>query len=189
MGTTSTDSSMVKSGEAGLNTASVKPDFRKSSIDSIEALGMQVKHVPKKGTGTHSGHSFFPRSAPIAVTSYVHFTKGLGRREYFEVKQKWVGIVTKVKSESFSARLVDETSNQSDIVADLLMEDVDSEDKSLLQVGAIFYLSIGYLNRTSGRIRASLMRFKREPEWSHDELVKAQQKAELLSKEIGWTDK
>ena len=189
MGTTNTESSMVRDGGFGLNTASVKPDFRKSRIDSVEDLGIQVKHVSKKGTGTHSGHSFFLRSVPIPITSYFHFTKDLGRREYFEVKQKWVGVVTKVEPESFSARLVDETSNQSDIVADLLMEDVDYEDKPLLQVGALFYLSIGYLNRTSGRIRASLMRFKREPEWSHDELVKVKRRAETLSEEIGWADK
>lgn len=99
------------------------------------------------------------------------------QRDYFKVLQKWEGYVLEIDNEVFRARLIP-ISGQEDIQeAEIYLSEVTEEDRDLLEPGAVFYWSIGYLVRPSGTLRASLIRFRRLPAWSEDQLYKAERDA------------
>lgn len=103
-------------------------------------------------------------------------------REYFNVKQKWEGYVLEVSQDVFLARLMPIVGEGSDMEAEIYLEEVDAEDHKLVEPGAVFYWSIGYLIKPSGRYRASLIRFRRLPPRSKRDLDNARLKAvELMS--------
>lgn len=101
-------------------------------------------------------------------------------REFFKILQKWEGYVINVGRESFWARLIPIVGEGNDQDAEILIDEIDEEDRSLLEPGSLFYWSIGYLDRPSGRLRASLIRFRRLPLWSQDDLGKAEIEARRL---------
>jgi hypothetical protein len=103
----------------------------------------------------------------------------------FNSLQKWEGCVTKVTKDSFFANLVDLTN--SDIPeeeVEIPIKEIVQEDIELIRPGAVFYWNIGYYDKTSGRLRSSLIRFRRLPLWTKNEINLAKSKAEELSKSI-----
>lgn len=94
-------------------------------------------------------------------------------REYFTALQKWEGYVTEVGPDTFHARLIPILGEGSDLDAEMWIEEIAEEDRALIQPGAIFYWSIGYLDRPSGRQRTSIIRFQRLPTWNKRELETA----------------
>ncbi len=101
-------------------------------------------------------------------------------REFFRAIQKWEGYVTKVGKESFWARISTIIGEGSDQDVELDIQEIDSDDRELIEPGAVFYWSMGYLDRPSGRLRASLIRFRRLPIWEEQDLGKAKAEAEKL---------
>lgn len=101
-------------------------------------------------------------------------------REYFRAIQKWEGHVTRVGQDTFHARLVPIKGVGSDQEAEIYLDEIKEEDHSLIELGAVFYWSIGYLDRPSGRLRASLIRFRRLPVWTKREIKKATARATKL---------
>lgn len=96
-------------------------------------------------------------------------------QEYFQAIQKWEGQVTSVGEDSFYAQIrpiVGEGTAEQ--VAEIYIDDVAESDRPLIELGAIFYWSIGYLDRPSGRLRASILRFRRLPSWTELELKHAE---------------
>ena len=83
---------------------------------------------------------------------------------------------------SFTARLtpIGIVSEGPDQEAKISMNDLDDEEKTLVEPGAVFYWSIGYENRSSGRRRSSLIRFRRLPAWSEHDLKVAEEEASKL---------
>jgi hypothetical protein len=108
-------------------------------------------------------------------------------REKFLTMQKWEGHVIEVGQDTFWARLVRTTGGGPDQEAEIYISEIDQEDRILIEPGAVFYWSIGYLDRPSGRIRASILRFRRLRPWSKHELeaaeIEAQRLKSLLSSE------
>lgn len=101
--------------------------------------------------------------------------------ERFQAIQKWEGQVISVGGETFAVQLrplVGEAAAQQE--TEIYLEDVDSSDRFLIKPGAVFYWSIGYLDRPSGRIRASILRFRRLPTWSKQELKRAKLRTSRL---------
>jgi hypothetical protein len=101
--------------------------------------------------------------------------------ERFQAIQKWEGQVISVGKETFSVQLiplVGEGAPQQE--TEIYLEDVDSSDRFLIKPGAVFYWSIGYLDRPSGRVRASILRFRRLPTWSEQELKQAELRTSRL---------
>ncbi len=95
-------------------------------------------------------------------------------RERFQAIQKWEGHVIGVGEETFSVHLrplLGEGSDHQE--AEIYLEEVDPSDRFLIEPGAVFYWSIGYLDRPSGRLRASILRFRRLPAWSKQDLKRA----------------
>lgn len=101
-------------------------------------------------------------------------------REQFDVQQKWEGYVLDVGEDTFSARLVRIIGEGPDLAAEIDLEEVDPQDRALLQPGATFYWSIGFLKKPSGHYRASLIRFRRLPPLTKPELEAAREKAAQL---------
>jgi len=100
-------------------------------------------------------------------------------KEYFKALQKWKGVVVEVRQDTFLAQLVsiDENSSQE---AEIYIEEVGQEDRTLIESGAVFYWTIGYLNKPSGTLGASIIRFRRLPTWTKRELEVADAKANDL---------
>lgn len=102
------------------------------------------------------------------------------RQEAFNTLQKWEGYVIELRTDTFLARLTPIKGEGPDQDVEIYLSEVDAADCALIQPGAIFYWSIGYLDRPSGRIRASLIRFRRLPVWSQPDLEAAKAEAEKL---------
>ncbi|MEA1897305.1 MAG: hypothetical protein U9N53_06530 [Bacteroidota bacterium] len=101
--------------------------------------------------------------------------------------QKYEGIVTEIKENSFWARLINLTNKTYDEEAEFPLEEVTEEDKKLVDLGAIFYWNIGCLVLTGGqRIGAQLIRFRRLPTWSKGEIMLSYKRADQKSKLFGW---
>jgi hypothetical protein len=101
--------------------------------------------------------------------------------------QKWEGVVLEVMQETFLARLVDLTNQNVEEDAEFDLEEISKGDRDFVKPGAIFYWSIGYLDSRSGqRTRASVIRFRRLPAWSKQEIEAANREADLIGDELEW---
>lgn len=101
-------------------------------------------------------------------------------REYFRAIQKWEGHVFEVGRDTFHAVLVPITGQGAELEAEINLEEIQDDDRTLIEPGAVFYWSIGYLNRPSGRLNASIIRFRRLPVWTGRQISEAITEAEKL---------
>lgn len=103
-------------------------------------------------------------------------------RDKFVPLQRWEGVVLEVEGEHFSARLTNLTADGPLEEAQLQLIDVADEDLDLVQRGAVFYWSIGYMNSSSGqRSRVSTLRFRRLPVWSREEIEAGKLRAATIA--------
>lgn len=109
-------------------------------------------------------------------------------KEFFKALQKWEGHVLEVTDDSFLARLVTIEGEGPAQEVEIPLEELEQEDRKLVEPGAVFYWSIGYLDRPSGRLRASQIRFRRLPAWSSRELARARIEAKELGGLLGIED-
>jgi hypothetical protein len=102
--------------------------------------------------------------------------------------QKWEGTVTGIKSDSFFARLKNFSYELPDEEAEFSIEELSATDRPLLQIGAVFYWSIGYYDSESGqRKKESLIRFRRLL-WSRKEIEYARRRAAEIRDYLGWDE-
>ena len=141
-----------------------------SSVSKTEELLIR-ETLPFKGNGTT------PMLRPI--------TEPL--EDNFVSLQKWEGTVIEVMKDSFIARLQDLTQEGPDEEAEFSIEEVSEDDKHLVEPGAIFYWNIGYHDSRSGqRRRSSIIRFRRLPAWTKEDIETAKREAKFTRKSIGW---
>jgi hypothetical protein len=96
----------------------------------------------------------------------------------FLSRQKWIGTVVRIDGEEFVARLHDITNSGPDEETTLFLADVSSDDRALIELGAEFYLNIGYKISVAGqRTRGLTIRFRRLPNWDADEVLDAHRRA------------
>ena len=100
------------------------------------------------------------------------------------VLQKWEGFVLEIGAETFWARLTALVGEEGDQIAEIFLDEIDAEDQALLAPGSVFYWSIGYLDKPSGRERFSQIRLRRLPLWLATELSAAEKKAVELGELI-----
>ena len=106
----------------------------------------------------------------------------------FTSLKKWRGVVLKTYKDCFLCRLVDQDGNSPDEEAEILLTEISDEDLQLIDIGAVFYWSIGYqINPSGTRTRSSIIRFRRLPVWRSEELSEAQKKAEKTLITLGIT--
>ena len=104
-----------------------------------------------------------------------------------EVLQRWEGVVETVDEDDgiFTARLYDLATDEPcpSETAELLTDDVSDDDRKLLQPGAVFYLTVGYSVRVSGRKdRFVRVEFRRLPNWTESDLHRAMERARRITR-------
>ena len=107
-------------------------------------------------------------------------------RNYTQKIQKWKGHITEVLKEGFVAKLEDLTNQGTDEIGEFDIDDISTQDRSLISVGSVFYWTVGYFIKNGQISKQSLIRFQRLKEWSMQEYDKAIDTAEDLSKKINW---
>lgn len=120
-------------------------------------------------------------SVTANLPNFVSPTPRLGRaKEHFNALQKWVGVILSVERDVFAARLTPVVGEGPDQEAEIYLNEIVEEDHDLIQPGAVFYWSIGYLDRPSGRVRASVIRFRRLPAFTNTDIEAAHATASEL---------
>lgn len=104
--------------------------------------------------------------------------------ENFITLAKWRGRILEANGSTFRALLFPVVGEESQTMAEIHVENIDREDRHLIRNGAAFYWSVGYLDRPSGRIQASYIRFTRVPPWSSRDLAEAESRARELLNEF-----
>lgn len=130
-----------------------------------------------------SGNSLFETEIPARRVAAMFPKLKWQPAERFMASQKWEGLVLAVHDDIFEARLVClEGEEEEDQFAELYIDEVDAPDRALLEVGAIFYWTIGYLHKRNGTtLRASILRFRRMPPLTQD----LQRQARVVIEEWG----
>ena len=111
------------------------------------------------------------------------------REETFVTLQSWEGLVIEVEEEIFQSRLVSTTDDTPDQYAEIYIDEVDRPDRALLKPGAVFYWTIGYLQRPNGTtMRGSILRFRRLPPATSKDLERAKSKVTAWEKLFASSD-
>lgn len=123
-----------------------------------------------------------------AIAPVIFYRKGSLIRDRYIVLNKWEGKVTEVREDSFIALLLDQDSiHTTDEEAEFPIDEVPIPDRPLIEPGAIFYWSIGYIDKISGqRMRVSDIRFRRLPVWSSEEIERAKKNAQRVRDLLNW---
>jgi hypothetical protein len=112
---------------------------------------------------------------------------GVAYSERLEVLMDWEGVVEEVGDDDFTARLMDRRSSSkvdTDTV-DIPFAEVQLDDLSLVEPGAIFYLTI-YRSTSRGQTRRTTsLYFRRLPSWTHSMLASAEDRAQRWKKSFG----
>lgn len=167
-------SSPYSPGEVGF--AFETPAQSGESRDLIQIfLSWKSDHPPLRErllTARHYAQMFLNRESPERIE---------------EVLKRWEGVVETVDETDgvFTARLYDLTNDEPypSEIAELLIDDVSDDDRSLLQAGAVFYLTVGYSERVSGRKdRFVRVEFRRLPNWTESDLRRAGDRARRITR-------
>jgi len=107
-------------------------------------------------------------------------------RNYIANSQKWVGYITELNKDFYTARLEDITHGGTYEVGDFFYDEVSKEDREYLKLGAIFYWSVGHSVRNGQVIKESIVRFQRLPKWTEDDYNEALDRANDLNQTLKW---
>lgn len=133
--------------------------------------------IQRNGSAEHVAHDpplIFPKPLPI-------------QEDHFQSLQSWEGIVESATPEAITTRLRDRSKKSPDQIAEFSIDEISPIDRELVQPGAIFYWDIGYSeDKTGQRLRASLIRFRRLPAWTHKEIEKAKRDSIEMRNKLGW---
>ena len=101
----------------------------------------------------------------------------------FKLLQFWEGHINKIYGDIVTVTIKDKTDRSNpDEQLDLSINEFPPEDIKMLNIGAIFYWSIGYSDQPGiPRERVSRIRFQRLPVWTSYELNRAENRAREIS--------
>ena len=134
---------------------------------------------------------------PIKQYSYLHevnhgFSQiifGAKRVRTYSLKtQRWVGTVLEVREDRFIGKLQDLTNPGTEEIEEFLKSKISPEDLPLLSRGAIFYWSIGDVMTNSQLEGKVILRFRRAPDWTTEEIDEVADDSKELLKRIFWDD-
>ena len=109
-------------------------------------------------------------------------------KEYVVTTVDWEGYVERVDRDGFTARLLERGAIGAERTK-VLFDEVSSFDMPLIKEGAVFYWTLGYRVRESKqRETMSLIRFRRLPSWTTQELNELEVTAGEHFHELGWAD-
>src|SRR5262249_14786555 len=86
----------------------------------------------------------------------------------FQTLKRWEGVVVAMNADDFAARLHNlDNPSEYHLEAVIPVEEITDSDRDLLQVGAVFYWTIGYRTEVYGqKSSVSTIRFRRLPVWT-----------------------
>ena len=165
------DTFVAPSSEAGYYLDHIDERLTTASTDDTNELVQRIRPSTVKSQAT------------AAVVPFPAFPES---HERFRIVQQWEGTVTEIGAKSFTARLRDLTvPDHPEEQAVFSADEIDENDRELLQVGAVFYWSMGYHHDASGTRRLSNdLRFRRLPRWTRtdvDRLVEQSEFADLFT--------
>jgi hypothetical protein len=113
-----------------------------------------------------------PKDGLVALNSYAGKVREI-------IKQRWTGVVTEHFGNSFAVIIKDETNkNNPDEIVELSVDEIEPHDRSLIKPGAMLNWYIGYRQgNLLPRERFSVIRFRRLPKWTQQELDRANERA------------
>jgi hypothetical protein len=157
-----------------------------TDIDSQEPGGYNVPHPGSLNGDTNATNGAVPpvlsTDTLVSIDQWLPLvpapTLGGRRRrltrERFDVLAQWEGVVLSTGDDSFVARLSDLSGKHPEEEAEFDIQDVSDADHALLGAGASFYWILGYHTRPNGqRVRESVLRFRRLPMWTSQEIEAA----------------
>jgi hypothetical protein len=147
-----------------------------------------VPHVPVSNPAEDQNDRITP--VTVQAPRLLPPTPDLPRdpKAVFQLIQSWEGVVLWVTDDAFNVRVVDLTGDRPDEEMELEKRELSDFDLELLEPGAIFYWRVGYRMKVphGARERVSQIRFRRLPAWSRSEIAAAEERAELLARELDW---
>ena len=142
----------------------------------------QLKREPKEEIITSKAQTEFDKADDG------HISQGEVRKppeRTQEVLQEWEGVVERIEGDIFVARLRDMTADEvyPGEIAELPVADVSDNDRELLRVGAVFYMTVGYYVWADGRReRFGRVVFRRLPGWTASALERARERARRITR-------
>jgi len=108
--------------------------------------------------------------------------------ENFVALQQWEGYVTDVRDDEFTGLLVDVTmgNTETEEEVDIAYEEISNHDRNLIELGAVFTWSIGYLTQGNTKSRISRVVFTNLPAFTSREIKEASDEAISLGQSIKW---
>ena len=153
-----------------LSRAMWKKDW---SLARSQVMGVDPTDVSQNGTSVRQNTAGFIRQLASSPGRVLPMPTHLER---FHVLAKWVGRVQRVNDSSFVALVEDQLEIRPEEEVEFPLSEVAPSDEALLVPGAVFYWSIGYRDRLSGqRTRESIIRFRRLPRLSSDDIKDAEE--------------
>jgi hypothetical protein len=134
---------------------------------------------PESGGWTDDDNAEIVRIRPIMVTQAVRF----------EVLQQWEGTVVDVDADGFVAHLSDKRDADAPLEkATIAFEEIAEQDVPLVEAGALFDWTIGYLTQPHGqKTTESTIVFRRMPRWSARDMERITREAAELDELFGDT--
>ena len=114
--------------------------------------------------------------------------QGVKYSERLQVLMDWEGVVEEVHEDDFTARLLNRRghSKVDTEEAEIPFTEVQLDDLSLVQPGAIFYLTVFRSTTFAGQSRRTTsLYFRRLPSWTRSMLVSAEERAQRWKKHFG----
>ena len=155
--------------------------------DQIKTIGLIQNENNPQSSKFISATMTIDIERPIDQISRLRAVYGLKDNQKYSGKtQKWQGYVIEKNKNGFKAKLEDLTSpGGTNEIVEIDNKQVSEDDKEMISLGAIFYLSAGYATINGQVERKSSLRFKRVS-WTQDELDEAIDRAKILDQSIKW---
>jgi hypothetical protein len=100
--------------------------------------------------------------------------------------QRWIGYVISKTDKKFTARLEDITNPGTFEIGIFDIKDDASDEKEMIQIGAVFYLSVGYDVSRGTNAKQKLIRFQRLSEWTESDFDNALDRADRIASNLEW---
>jgi len=118
---------------------------------------------------------------PATVPELVAVPETVRSGDRFRLLQKFEAVVVERLEDSFIARFSDPSRDGIEEEAEIAFDEISESDLPLVQPGAVFYWSIGYEKKSFGQVsRVSLIRFRRLPPLTEEEIEGASIRASML---------
>ena len=125
------------------------------------------------------------QSLPLYFPQGITAKRISSSRSYTKNTQRWIGHIIKINNGKFKAKLEDITTPGTFEIGTFDIQDM-FEEKDMIQIGAVFYLSVGYEVSKGTSVRQKLIRFQRLSEWSETDFNKAIDRADRIAANLEW---